>query len=42
MNGFNNADQALPADEKELQGKQICVILWNGAGTKTWDIGYCI
>ena len=42
MNGFNNANQALPADEKELQGKQICVILWNRAGTKTWDIGYCI
>ena len=38
-NGFFNADQTLPAEEKELQCKQICVTLWNEAETKTWDIG---
>ena len=42
LNGFNDADQALPADEKELQCRQICVTLWNEAETKTWDIDYCV
>ena len=39
--GFNDDDQALPADEKELECGQICVTLYNEAGTKAWYIGYC-
>ena len=41
-NGFSDGGQALPADEKELECAQICVSLWNEAGTIPWYIRYCI
>ena len=36
-----NGDQALPADERELECGQICMSLWKKAWTNTWYISYC-